>query len=237
MRLVRMFGEMAVFVFAAISLAMVAVCIGLLLSGCAPQQRKLAPAPVVQTPPSLVQPPSALETLPELVAVQSAPQIIQKPAPRPKKLCTMAAGGKCIVYERGKKNPVSVPEFGPLTIMLPEGESYIMHSSGNNGEWPVEVRTMGRELPIVVVTIRRFPYAATAELHVTTDAEVYQFILTSSENGVSKNAPSLIAVTNPETEARLAERQEERRQEAEERRRAQSQRQSPEDFSLLGRPQ
>ena len=64
---------------------------------------------------------------------------------------------------------------------------------------------MGLDLPIDVLTIKRTPFAPTTEIHVTTDAEVYQFILVPKSGSVSKEQSSVYIVTNRETEARRAE--------------------------------
>jgi hypothetical protein len=149
----------------------------------------------------------------------------------------MARGGKVIFYEPGKKYSVSCPEFGAVSVVLPEGERVQAINSGNSGEWMVQQTTTGLEEPFPVIAIRRAPWAPSAELQVITDAAIYQFLLHPQQRSVSKEQISLIVVVNPETEARRAERAAARAREQERRRREQTERMPQEEFSLLGRQQ
>ncbi len=172
--------------------------------GCAPQK----PRPVQQPQASPV---------PEVAAPSPAPVAWEPqyqpapPPPRPQRTLrhieTMGPGGKTIVYEPGKKYPLYCSEFGTLTVRFPEGETIQMYNSGNSAEWMIEKKNTGLDLPIGVLGIRRAPYAASSELHVTTDSATYQFLLIPQGSGVAKQQVSLFTVVNPETEARRQENQ------------------------------
>ena len=114
-------------------------------------------------------------------------------------------GSKVIDYQPGTKHTLGCTEFGTVTIKFPIGEKIQRWSSGATGEWPVEFASMGLDLPIGALAIKRTPEAKSTELHVITDAEVYQFILVPKSGGVSKEQSSVYIVTNRETEARQAE--------------------------------
>ncbi len=226
---------------AALGFALVGLVLALLTSGCAPQRQKPIVSVPSHAPPTTAVPPITADTTqPEVVwgttgTLASNP--VQKSPKRRKRVAKMAAGGKVIVFEPGEKYSVYCPSSGTLTIKMPEGERLEAFNTGASGEWMVDSKTMGLDGQIVVVTIRRAPWAPTTELHVITDAEVYPFILIPQQNGVSKRQPSIFTVINPETEARRIQHEEARMEEAERRRREQENRQPQEAFSLLGRAQ
>lgn len=190
-----------------VSLVVAIVCIiSMFFLGCT-VQKPPPPVAAVQAPMPPPPPP-----MPELWASVSPPP----PAPQPPQRVikeqphheVLAAGGRTIYYEPGVKYTLPCAEFGAFTIKFPAGETIKKLNSGNNSEWMVDQAEMGIELPIAVVGIRRAPYASPTELHVITDAAVYQFLLIPTGGRVSKEQSSLITVLNPETEARQARQRE-----------------------------
>ena len=178
----------------------------LFLTGCTVQQ----PRPQVATTPTPI--------------VQAAPQpelwqpVYQPEPPRPVRLRSiepMASGGKTITFRAGEKYTLYCPETGTLTIKFPAGETIQDFGVGASGEWIVDKKKMGIDLPIGVIVIGRTPFAPSAELHVITDAEVYQFILIPQEGGVRQKQATLFQIVNLDTEARRAERQQRRMEVAE----------------------
>lgn len=181
----------------------------LVLSGCTVQQPRpqvaTTPTPIVQAAPQ-----------PELWQPVYQPEL--PPMPRPQRLRSvepMAPGGKTITFRSGEKYTLYCPETGTLTIKFPAGETIQDFGVGASGEWMVDKRKMGVDLPIGVIVIGRTPFAPSAELHVITDAEVYQFILVPQDGGVSRKQATLFQIVNLDTEARRAERQQRRMEVAE----------------------
>lgn len=199
----------------------------LMLTGCAapPRHRPITTAPV-QPPAPVALPTPAPEPVALTPAVggwQPVYQPTPPPPPKPERLYPivepMAAGGKTITFRPGQKYHLYCAETGTLTIKFPAGETILDYGVGASGEWIVDKRMMGIDLPIGAIVIGRVPFARTAEMHVLTDAEVYQFILSPSAGGVSQKQATLIQVVNPETDARRAERQRQRIEVAETERR------------------
>jgi type IV secretory pathway VirB9-like protein len=186
--------------------------IGFTLLGCAtpPQHRPVPQAVATPTPITAPTPiPAPVDWQP---AYQPSPPQVRRNYPRVE---PMAAGGKTITFRPGQKVHLYCAETGTLTIKFPAGETIVDYGVGASGEWIVDKRNMGIDLPIGAIVVGRTPFARTAEMHVITDAEVYQFILSPSANGISQKQATLIQVVNPETEARRAEREHRRMEVAE----------------------
>ncbi len=212
----------------------------ILFSGCTPNRRTThaMSVPSHATPATATAQVTAVTKQPEVTWAVAAPiaREVQTKPKREKKLPpTMGAGARVIDYELGKKYEISCSEYEIITLRLPVGEQLEVFGSGASGEWPIEGKETGREEPQGVLWIKRYPKAPRTELHVTTDAETYQFILIPSQGGVSKKHSSLILVRNAETEARREERKQARREEAERLRREQAEWRPQENFSRFGR--
>ena len=184
--------------------------IGLALLGCAAPQHR--PVPQAVATPTPVAAPTPIDWQPVYQPTQPSPPQARRSYPRVE---PMGAGGKTITFRPGQKVHLYCAQTGTLTIKFPAGETIVDYGVGASGEWIVDKRMMGIDLPIGAIVVGRTPSAPTAELHVITDAEVYQFILSPSANGVSQKQATLIQVVNPETEARRAEREQRRMEVAE----------------------
>lgn len=190
--------------------------------------------PPVATPPMLVSsvataPMPAPIVEPEEPVVEEAPQdpdivkVLQKYEKTKVFTHITTPAVKKYAFDPTEIYELSCPEWGVLTIRLAPGEVLKKVSVGNPYEWKLDPDTTIRvgDLDAALITLRRTPFAAPAQMTAYTDINIYEFVLKPG-GPLGKGRTRQTWFWNPEAEqqrfrekAAYAKAREERRKRAE----------------------